>query len=88
MCGILGKRVRQSGKWPQQDCTTMFFLFPKNATSERPIAHVPTMIRWRDPLRAPGDATDGRNGGANTLRNLVGDREIQISGRRKKISEK
>ena len=35
--------VEQSGKWPQQSCTTMFlcttfFLIPKNVTSERPIA--------------------------------------------------
>ena len=26
--------VEQSGKWPQQACTTMFFLIPKNVTSE------------------------------------------------------
>ena len=27
-------------------CTTMFFLIPKNVTSERPIAVMPTLIRW------------------------------------------
>ena len=29
------EKVEQSGKWPQQDCPTMFFLIPKNVTSER-----------------------------------------------------
>ena len=32
----------QSGKWPQQACTTMFFLIPKKVTSERPIVLMPT----------------------------------------------
>ena len=66
----------QSGKWPQQACTTMFVLIPKNVTSERPIAVMPTLIRWWEALRASEvakwqqkypvnwDATDGRNGGA------------------------
>ena len=70
------EKVEQSGKWPPQACTTMFFLVPKNVTSERPIALVPTLIRWWEALRAPEvakwqqkyrvdlDATDGRNGGA------------------------
>ena len=56
--------------------TTMFFLIPENVTSERPIALMPTLIRWWEALRAPEvakwqkkyrvewDATDGRNGGA------------------------
>ena len=39
------EKVEQSGKWPQQACTTMFFLIPKNITSERPIALMPTLIR-------------------------------------------
>ena len=54
----------------------MFFLIPKNVTSERPIALMPTLIRWWVAVRAPEvakwqqrcriewDATDGRNGGA------------------------
>ena len=54
----------------------MFFLIPKNVTSERPIALMPTLIRCWEALRAPEvaklqqkcrvdwDATDGRNGGA------------------------
>ena len=54
----------------------MFFFIPKNVTSERPIALMPTLIRWWEALRAPEmakwqqkyrvdwDATDGRNGGA------------------------
>ena len=29
------EKVEQSGKWPQQACTTMFFVIPKNVTSER-----------------------------------------------------
>ena len=68
--------MEQSDKWPQQACTTMFFLIPKNLTSERPIALMPTLIRWWEALRAPEvakwqqkyrvdwDAIDGRNGGA------------------------
>ena len=70
------EKVEQRGKWPQQACTTMFFLTPKNVTSERPIPLMPTLIRWWQALRAPEaakwqqryrvdwDATDGRNGGA------------------------
>ena len=27
------EKVEQSGKWPQQACTTMFFLIPKNVTN-------------------------------------------------------
>ena len=69
------EKVEQSGKWRQQACTMMFFLL-KNVTSERPIALMPTLIRWWEALRAPEvakwqqkyrvdwDATDGRNGGA------------------------
>ena len=55
------EKVEQSGKWPQQACTTMFFLIPKNVTSERPIAVMPTLIRWWEVVRAPEDATDGRH---------------------------
>ena len=63
------EKLEQSGKWPQQACTT------KNVTSERPIALMPTLIRWWEAMRAPEvarwqqkyrvdwDATDGRNGG-------------------------
>ena len=40
---VLG--VEQSGKWSQQACTTILFLVPKNVTSERPIALMPTLIR-------------------------------------------
>ena len=72
---FLGK-VEQSGKCQQQACTTTFFQIPKNDTSERPIALMPTLIRWWEAVRAPEvakwqmkyrvdwDATDGRNGGA------------------------
>ena len=70
------EKVEQSGKWPQQACTTMFFLIPQNVTSERPIALMPTLIRWWEALRAPEVAkwqmkyrvhwnlADDRNGGA------------------------
>ena len=40
------EKLKQSGKWPQQACTTMFFLIPKNVTSERQMALMPTLIRW------------------------------------------
>ena len=40
------EKVEQSVKWSQQACTTMFFLIPKNVTSERPTALTPTLIRW------------------------------------------
>ena len=68
--------MEQSGKWPRQACTTRFFLIPKNVTSERPTALVPTLTRWWEALRAPDvakwqqkyrvewDVTDGRNGRA------------------------
>ena len=46
------EKVEQSGKWPQQACTTMFFLILKNVMSERPIALVPTSVRWWESLRA------------------------------------
>ena len=71
--------LEQSGKWPQQACTTMFFLIPQNVTSQRPTALMPTLIRWWEALRAPEvakwqqnyrvdwDATDGRNGGAQQM---------------------
>ena len=73
--GLL-ENVEQCGRWSQQACTKMFFLIPKNVTSERPIALVLAMIGWWEALRAPEvatqqekfriawDVTDGRNGGA------------------------
>ena len=47
------EKVEQSGKWSQQACTTMFFLISKNVKSERPMALMPTLIRWWEALRAP-----------------------------------
>ena len=38
------EKVEQYGKWPQQACTTMFFLISRNVTSERPNALIPTMV--------------------------------------------
>ena len=43
------EKVEQCGRWPRQACTTMFLLIPKNVTSERPIALMPTMVRWWKP---------------------------------------
>ena len=40
------EEVEQSGKWPQQACTTMFFFKLKNVMSVRPVALMPTLIRW------------------------------------------
>ena len=39
------EQVEPCGKCPQQACTTMFFLIPKNGTSERALALLPTLIR-------------------------------------------
>ena len=46
------EKVEQSGKWPQVACTSMLFLIPKNITSERPLALMPTLIHWWDASRA------------------------------------
>ena len=40
------EKIKCQLRWPQQACTTMFFLIPKNVTSERPIALLATLIRW------------------------------------------
>ena len=67
------ERVVQSGRWPQQACTTMFFLIPENVTSERPIAlmrtmkealRAPEVATWQQKHRVDWDVTDGRNRGA------------------------
>ena len=50
-------RGEQSGNWQQQTCTTMFFSIPKNVTSERPFALMPTLIRWWEAMRAQEVAT-------------------------------
>ena len=45
--------MEQSGKLPQQACTNdVLVLIPKNVTSERPIALMPTLIRWWEAMRA------------------------------------
>ena len=54
-------KVEQSGKWPQQACTTMFFVIPKKVTSDRPIALMPTLIRWWEALRTPEVAKSTRS---------------------------
>ena len=69
------EKVEQSGTLPQRARTTMFFLIPKNGTSDRTVALMPTLICWCEALREPEvakwqmkyrvdwDAKDGRNGG-------------------------
>ena len=47
---------------PQQTCTMLFSLIPKNVTNERPIA--PEVAKSQHKSRVQWDATDGRNGGA------------------------
>ena len=46
------EKVEQCGMWPQRACTTMFFLIPKNISSDRHIALLPALIRWWEWLRA------------------------------------
>ena len=62
------EKMEQSGKWPQQACTTMFFVDQKNITSERPVVLVlkkaPEVANWHQRHRIEWDAIDGRNGGA------------------------
>ena len=74
------EKLKQCGRWPQQACTTMFFLIPKNVTSERPIALLFNLLRCWEWLCKPEvskcqvrhrvglDATDGRNGGAERVK--------------------
>ena len=40
------EKMEQSGRWPQQACTTMLFLIPNDVTNEKPIALKPTLMRW------------------------------------------
>ena len=71
-CGILG---HSGTEWLMAaTSTTMFFLIPKNVTSEKPIALMPTLIRgwealrvpevakWQQKYRVDWDATNGRKG--------------------------
>ena len=73
------KKVEQSGKWPQQACTTMFFLIPKNVSSERPIRwwealRAPEEAKWQQRYRMEWDTTDGRNGRAQQTEEEVLDK--------------
>ena len=80
------EKVEKCWRWPQQACTTMFFLIPKNVTSERPIALMPPLIRGWEASRAPEvakrqqkyrvdfDATDARYGGS--MGSIYGDGKI------------
>ena len=84
-------KVEQSGRWPQEACMAMSFLIPKNVTSERPIALIPTLIRWWEALRASevmkvaakGSNWMGRHGwsrrrsSTNSMGNIFKDGDIQ-----------
>ena len=88
------EKVEQSGKRPQQACTTMFILISKNVTNERPIALMPTLIRWWEALRAPEVtkwqmeyrvdwcAIDGSGGAQQTVWEILVDME-RFSGKAK-----
>ena len=41
-----------AGVWPTNASTTFFFLIPESTTSERPLALLPTFIRWWEWPRA------------------------------------
>ena len=56
------EQMQQSGKRPQQACTTMFFLIPKNVRCEA--LRAPEVAKWQQKFRVDWAATDGRNGGA------------------------
>ena len=68
-------KVEQCSYWPVQASTSLSILIPKNVTSDRPIALLPTLTRWWECLRAPviqewkkrsrvrWDATERSNGG-------------------------
>ena len=67
------EKVEQRGRRPQQACATMFFLIPKNVTSERPNSLLSDSMvggaereekRRQQRRRVGCDATDRRNGGA------------------------
>ena len=47
------EKVEQCGRWPQQACTTMFFLIPNNVARERHVPLVLAMIRWCEAVLAP-----------------------------------
>ena len=64
--------LEQGGKRPQQACRTMFFLIPKNVTSERPIALMPT-AEVSSGLGADMEERSKRCG-----RLMLGDGEVQI----------
>ena len=92
------EKAEQGGKWPQQACTTRFFLIPKSVTSERPLALMPTLIcwwealwasevaRWQQRYRIEWDATEDRNGGAQRTvwKDSHGDGEVQPQSRRRR----
>ena len=46
-------KVEMEGIWSANASTTLFYLTPKHITLERPLALLPTLIRWREWRRAP-----------------------------------
>ena len=56
-CGkivVILAKVEQCGHWSVQTSTLLHFLIPKTVTSERPIALLPTLIRWWEWCRVNG----------------------------------
>ena len=77
------------------------FLILKNLTSERPIALMPTLIRWWEALRAPEvkwqqkyrvewDATEWskRRSSTNRMGNIDGDEKIQWQRKKVKVRQR
>ena len=77
--------VEQCVRCPWQACTTMFFLIPKNVTSERPIALMLTVARCQK-NRIEWDATGGRNGA--TVWETLLEMEGSINMLEKEINER
>ena len=84
------EKVEQSGKWPQEACTTMFFLIPKNVTSEADRAHanVDSLVRSLESTRSGEVAAEvssrmGRHGwskrrsSTNGVGNIDGKGKVQ-----------
>ena len=79
---VLLEKVEQSGTWPKQVCTTMFFLIPKIVTSEKPIALMPTLIRWWQALRT---AFNGRSRAWKWWKISSQDHTRRLLGRKRQI---
>ena len=91
------EKVEQSGNWRQEACTTMFFFIPKSVMSERPIAVMPTLMRWWEACDSIGGGEVaakvprclGRHGwskrrsSTNSVGNIDGDGKTQWQSKRR-----